>query len=310
MKCPTFVNCVQNLNSNSNNLNLSIMKKLTHALIFIGLIISFSALAQVVPNAGFEEWETNQTGGMQPVGWQAISNSAAFSNVFEVDGYNGGSAAQLVATNIPGVGVLAPSLFSDYFAVEQNYAKLSGYVKGAPVGNDTLYIVVGMYQGNSQLVGAGLAFVAQEVNDFSEFSVNIFYDSKAVPDSCNITFIAGSMANTGFANEGTSFTVDELELSGIASVQDMSPVFNEVGQPYPSPADDYINIPFQLAEPDDISVMVVDITGKVVYNRSATLFGTGSNEISLETSRLPVGTYICTLIPSDGRSVTRKFMVQ
>lgn len=286
------------------------MKKLTHALIFIGLIISFSALAQVVPNAGFEAWETNQTGGMQPVGWQAVSNSSAFSNVYEVDGYDGGSAAQLVATNIPGVGVLAPSLVSDYFAVEQNYAKLRGYVKGAPVGNDTLYIVVSMFQGNSQLVGAGLAFVVQEINDFTEFSVNIFYDIKAVPDSCNITFIAGSISNTGFANEGTSFTIDELELSGIASVQDMSPVFAEVGQPYPSPADDFINIPFQLAEPDDITVTVVDITGKVVYNRIASLFGTGSNEVRMETSGLPAGTYICTLTPSDGKSATRKFVVQ
>lgn len=286
------------------------MKKLTHVLLFIGLIFGIPTIAQVVPNGGFEEWETNQSGGMQHVGWEAISNSTAFSNVVETGGFGGGSAAQLIATNIPGVGVLAPSLFSNNFAVEQNYAKLTGYVKGAPVGNDTLYIIVGMYQGNSEIVGAGLAYVSQEINDFTEFSVNIFYNAKAIPDSCNITFMAGTLANAGFANEGTSFTLDEVTLSGIAGVNDLSPVFVEVGQPYPSPADDFINIPFRLGEPDEIALMVVDISGKVVFNRNARLFGSGSNEIKLETSRLTTGTYICTLTPSDGKSVTRKFMIK
>lgn len=286
------------------------MRKFTHALVIIGLLIGSSLSAQVVPNGGFEEWETNPSGGMQPVGWMAFANSLAFSNVNEVPGYDGGSAAQLVATEIPGVGVLAPSLFCDFFPVDQNYAKLSGYVKGAPVGNDTLYIVVGMYQGNSQLIGAGLAYVSQEITEFTEFTINIFYDIKAVPDSCNITLIAGSLENTGYANEGTSFTVDEISLSGIADVEELSPVFAEIGKPYPSPADEYIILPFNLNEPDEISIQVFDISGKIVINKPSGYHSMGRNEIRLETSGLTTGTYILSVIPSDGQVSTRKFTVR
>lgn len=287
------------------------MKKLTLLLVISTFIFSASIIAQVVPNGGFENWETNQAGGMQPVGWQAVGNSSAFTNVMQVDGHGGGSAAQLTAVNILGVGVLAPSLFSDEFGVDQNYAKMTGYIKGNPVGNDTLYAIVGMYAGGgTELVGAGLAYVTQQISDFTEFTVNIYYNSKADADSCNITFIAGTLTNTGFANEGTTFTVDDITLSGIAGIEDVSPVFEEVGKPYPSPATNLIHIPFTLAEPDDLQIMVFDVTGKIVLNKQPKYFGVGSNEFLINTGNLKTGTYICSIIPSDGKNVTRKFMIK
>lgn len=285
------------------------MKKFTYIFVIIGFLMGSSLIAQVVPNGDFEEWEENGTGGMQPVDWLALLNSAAFSNVNEVPGYGGGSAAELLAVEIPGVGVMAPSLVSEGFAVNQNYAKMNGYVKGTPAGNDTLYILTAMYS-DANIVGAGLAYVNQQIDDFTEFEVNIVYDEKAEADSCIITLIAGQISGNNMATEGTSFTVDGLSLSGNVDIQELSPAFAEIGQPFPSPADDYITLPFDLNEPNEISYQVFDITGKIVHNKPPRVYYTGRNEIRIETTNLITGTYFISIIPSDGILTTRKFLVK
>ncbi len=286
------------------------MKKFTYIFVIIGFLMGSSLIAQVVPNGDFEEWEDNGTGGMQPVGWLALLNSAAFSNVNEVPGYGGGSAAELLATEFPGIGVISPSLVSNTFPVNQNYAKMNGYVKGTPVGNDTLYILAAMLS-EETIVGAGVAYVTQQINEFTEFEVNITYDVKAQADSCFISLIAGQISDSLIgATEGTSFTVDELSLSGNVDIQELSPAFAEIGQPFPSPANDYITLPFNLNEPNEISIQVFDITGKIVHNKPPRVYYTGRNEIRIETSNLITGTYFISIIPSDGILTTRKFMVK
>lgn len=284
------------------------MKKFTQILLALGLMFNISVLAQVVPNAGFENWETNNAGGQQPVGWMAAMNTSMFSNVTEVEGHNGGSAAQLIAVNIPGAGVISPMLASDFFNVDQKYSRLSGYLKAAPLGGDTLFIVVGMYKGEEDLVGIGVGFVKQDFADFNEFSVSIFYTGDDMPDQCIITFIAGT--SDASATEGSTFTIDDLSLSDIAAIDDLSPVFAGVGEAYPSPANTYVHLPFELREPDEIEIAVFDISGRRVFQKPAQYFASGAHEVSLETSTFQSGTYIYSIIPSDGKIVSRKFMVK
>lgn len=286
------------------------MKKITQlAFAVFALFASVSLSAQVVPNGDFETWEDNGYGGMQPTGWMAIFNSAAYSNVHEVAGYGGGSAAQLLATDYPGVGVMAPSLISEGFSVAQNYARMHGYVKGAPAGGDTLYILTAMYA-DASIVGAGVAYITQQIDEFTAFEVNIIYNSKADADSCIISFIAGQFSDENMATEGTSFTVDEISLSGIAGTADLSPVFNEIGQPYPNPVQDHINLPFDLVQPDEIAVTLFDVTGKIVFNQQAKMFSPGYHELKFDISDLTTGTYIISILPSDGSTATRKFVVK
>jgi hypothetical protein len=286
------------------------MRKFTQILFISFLMIGLSLSAQVVPNGGFEEWETSPFGAPQPVGWLAISSSLVATNVHEVPGHGGGSAAELVAVEVPGAGVIAPSLFSNSFPVDQKFAKLSGFVKGAPVNNDTLYMVITMSKGVSDIVGAGVGYVKQELSDFTEFSVNIFYDSEVVPDSCMITFIAGTLSSTGYAHAGTTFTIDDLTLSGIADIGEKDNILNSVGQPYPNPANDQLDITFELTEPQALAVSIFDVSGKLMINQAAQTYYTGQNEIKLDISDLTSGTYILSIMPAEGKAITRKFMVK
>lgn len=284
------------------------MKMFTKILFAFVFLMSTTAFSQVVPNGGFEEWETNQQGGLQPVGWLAPMNSTVTQNVMQVPGNNGEYAAKLEVVEIQGIGAISATLISEPFAVNERYAKLKAYVKGNPVGGDSLYMVVGMYLGEDEVVGGGGAYIAEEVENFTEVTVNIFYDQPDVPDSCIITFVAGNP--TGFGTEGTTFTVDDVSLSGIADVGELSPVFDRIGDVYPSPAFSDIAVPFTLKEPDAVSVQVFDMQGRLMISRDAASFGQGSHEIRVNVSGLETGMYMYRLIPSEGTPGSGTFMVK
>lgn len=283
------------------------MKMFTKLFLAIAFLFSGIITAQNVPNGSFEEWETNMQGGEEPVGWMAPMNSSAFSNILQVPGYDGDYAVELHPINIGG-GVTAAYLFSEPFEVDTRYAKLSGYVKGNPQGGDTLYIVVGMYVGQEDIVGAGAGFFAQTQGNFVPFNINIYYENSTVPDSCIITFFAGN--SEGTANPETTFTVDNLSFSGVAGVDELSPVFGSIGSPYPSPASSELTIPFVLNEPDALSLSVFDLQGRMILKREAETFTTGQNEIRLNISNLQSGMYLYMLTPSDGISTSRTFIVK
>lgn len=279
--------------------------KILFAFVFL---MSTAAFSQVVPNGGFEEWETNQQGGLQPVGWLAPMNSTVTQNVMQVPGNNGEYAAKLEVVEIQGIGAISATLISEPFAVSERYAKLKAYVKGNPVGGDSLYMVVGMYLGDDEVVGGGGAYIAQQVESFTEFTVNIFYDQPDVPDSCIITFIAGN--STGFGTEGTSFTLDDVSLSGVADVDELSPVFDRIGDVYPSPAVSEINIPFTLKEPDAVALQIFDMQGRLLINRTARLFGQGSRLINIGVDDLETGMYLYRLTPTEGAPASGTFVVK
>lgn len=282
------------------------MKKSTFFIMALALLFGFSVTAQV-NNGGFENWVPTASGGEQPEGWMALFNSEGFANVLKVEGRTG-FAAELKAVEFPGLGVVSPTLMSEPFAVNQRYAKLTGYLKGAPQGSDTLMFIVSMYIGSEELVGAGVGFVRQTIVEFSPFTTNIFYSGTQTPDSCTITFLLGNSTTT--ATLGSSYTIDDLAFEGIAGQEELSPVFAGVGQAYPNPVASELTIPFELQSADEISITVFDITGKILQRQAAQHFMPGANQIKLNVSELPTGNYFYTLTPSDGISTSRKFVVR
>jgi hypothetical protein len=282
------------------------MKKSTLLIFAVALIMGTSLMAQV-PNGDFETWVPTPSNGEQPEGWMAAFNTATFANVFKVEGRTG-LGAELRVLELPEFGVVAPMLITEPFAVNQRHAKVTGFLKGAPQGNDSLSIFVGFYTNSENLVGAGFGFIGQAIADFSPFTVNIFYSSAETPDSCLISFILGNSTVTGTI--GSSYTIDDVAFSGIAGQEELSPVFAGIGQAYPNPAASEITIPFELQSGDEISVSIFDISGKILQRQAAQRYLPGANQIKVNVSDLPAGNYFYTLIPTDGISSTRKFVVQ
>ncbi|NCA86254.1 MAG: T9SS type A sorting domain-containing protein [Clostridia bacterium] len=282
------------------------MKKSTLLILAIALITGTSLMAQV-PNGDFETWVPTTSDGEQPEGWMAAFNTATFANIFKVEGRTG-LGAELRVLELPGFGVVAPILITEPFAVNQRHAKITGFLKGAPQGNDSLSIFVGMYTNSENLVGAGVGFVSQTFTTFSPFTVNVFYSGTETPDSCIVSFILG--ANTSTGTIGSSYTIDDVTFSGIAGQEELSPVFAGVGQAFPNPAASEITIPFELQSADEISVAIFDVSGKLLQRQAAQRFMPGANQIEMNVSDLSTGNYFYTLIPSDGISTSRKFVVK
>ncbi len=74
---------------------------------------------------------------------------------------------------------------------------------------------------------------------------------------------------------------------------------------YPNPAVNQTGVFFNLASPADISVQMMDMMGRIVYEEPARAFGTSAERIVLPTDHLPNGTYMIRLNSDKGEMVQR-----
>ncbi len=95
------------------------------------------------------------------------------------------------------------------------------------------------------MVSIGGGYVTGPIDLFTKFEVDILYEAgTADPDSCMISFILGKMDDT--ASIGSEYTIDYPSLGGSGRISEVEPDFLMPGNPYPNPADNYMNIPFEL----------------------------------------------------------------
>ncbi|MBS1690210.1 MAG: T9SS type A sorting domain-containing protein, partial [Bacteroidetes bacterium] len=70
---------------------------------------------------------------------------------------------------------------------------------------------------------------------------------------------------------------------------------------YPNPSTETAKIYFYLPEKDNIQLMVTDISGRILYQRSAITYMPGRNEISLPVQQFPTGLYLVSLVSEHAR---------
>ena len=285
------------------------MKTFTFLSLVIGIVFSISSFAQTVPNGDFEEWETGPFGFETPVNWFSIGSLMGSQDVTKVTpGQSGTYAAQISPVDITGLGVMAPILMSKPFHVSQKYGKFSGYVEGVSVGADTLFIIAFMQKSTGDFVGAAAGFVTGVVDPFTKFDLDFFYDGTEEPDSCIISFILGN--SDGDANIGSAYTIDNLSLSELAAINDIESAFSMVGNPYPNPANSFVNIPFELKEPSEVNLKVYNMQGRLMYSQAEKNYNTGSNEITIDVGDYSAGAYFITLSTSLNSIKTKSFIVK
>jgi hypothetical protein len=77
---------------------------------------------------------------------------------------------------------------------------------------------------------------------------------------------------------------------------------------YPNPAKDFTTIEYTLRESAAVSVMITDLTGKVVYSNDLGTRDAGTGNVIINTSALSNGVYMYTLIVNN-KKVTRRIIV-
>lgn len=79
-------------------------------------------------------------------------------------------------------------------------------------------------------------------------------------------------------------------------------------QSYPNPANENVTIKFDLKNEAEVSVEVMDISGKVVHRKGSISGVFGENRLELDTYSWDAGTYFYTIIVNDEK-VTKKMIV-
>jgi len=170
--------------------------------------------------------------------------------------------------------------------------------------------------------GGGYSTVASYVSG-SSFSNGNYYQGTMVipgPFTGNTTFRLRCDAS----GNNDQVYIDDVVISGCKngpSARLTDPSLNETTNEkkadvsilsnvnlYPNPTTDVLNIELELVKDADIEFMVIDMTGKSVFNRNMSR-NEGSNKMSFDMNDLPAGIYMMNVI-SDKEMITKRFIIQ
>jgi photosystem II stability/assembly factor-like uncharacterized protein len=185
----------------------SIMKK-----IYIFSILFFLSNvmlnAQNVPNGGFEDWEINGDGGLEPVGWETL-NDDEFTDVSQVEGHTGQFAAKLSVEWVVDQYDGAMLFLEGNFSVSERFTALSFFLQGETVATDYLAVNIGMFK-DGLYMGHAIGHFDQNYPSWTEMTMEIIYDNNEIPDSA---FIGIQIYPLTQANYGTYYIIDDLNLN-------------------------------------------------------------------------------------------------
>ncbi len=267
------------------------MKKIaTYIYVIAFVFISMSAKAQV-PNSGFENWTIDGNNDNNPDGW-FTTNSDPDVSVTPYSPAYAGSHSMKVATFDPGF-MFMPGTAEAEFAMSQRPNFLNVCFKANIVWADKVYILFGLYQGDSIVASPdSCSFVIDTSNsNFKCVSFPVLYQSALIPDSAYIMVMAGSLSS----QNGTYIIVDEMNFSMVAGVEEASTSSFVSAYCFPNPAKDNTSIFILNNKDSQLKLEIFDMKGALVYQEELKLFPSAKAEISIPTTALTSGQYIYRL---------------
>ena len=281
------------------------------------LIISFSIIAQTMPNAGFETWEEKTvllTTFEDPTMWKTPNEFTALGSVVLVnkstDAAEGSFSAELVSKQIPPTEFRAPGLVTyadfsvDFATTEFSFSgglflqarvfSLSGKYKfsGANGDSATALIYSFKHDDGSDLdtIGIGYGFL-KDASTWTDFTVNMIPLNENTPDTFNVLLMSSGSFDPGAIPEGSVLHIDDLSIETNVGIFELPDRIVEVST-YPNPAADVIT--FQTAKAnDERQIIIIDHAGRKVKN-----FNFFNETITVNVSEFPSGIY--SFITSEG----------
>ncbi len=108
----------------------------------------------------------------------------------------------------------------------------------------------------------------------------------------------------------TPFNCDVTQCKDIVSVNEVTAKQPASLKVYPNPVANYANIDLNITNGREATVMVFDITGRMVFNQKVSALVAGSNKITLNLSNLQSGAYIIAAQVPGEKVVTNKLIKQ
>jgi hypothetical protein len=274
-------------------------------------LLSFTLLAQNVPNGGFESWTNGNPDNWfgdnvltiaVPITQSSIAHSGSSSVKGTVVSYIAGILAPVIQSGSDARG----------FAVSQRYKTITGYYQFSPISGDRLGLNFNLLKSGT-FIANGAAMITASASGWSQFNIDFNYFTSDIPDTCILQIlIDGPSANGKDYHVGSYFLLDDVSLSGTAtSVNDKNiiPAKFSLEQNYPNPFNPSTKIQYNLPENSFVSLKVYNTIGKEVVNLVNNVIPAGIHEVLFDASGLNSGVYFYTLKAGANFVQTKKMIL-
>jgi hypothetical protein len=277
------------------------MKK--NLLTLLSLIAFGFIQAQNVPNGGFETWAAGN-----PANWYTDNAIPVAVPVTQATPAHGGSFAAKGQVVTASANILPPLLESsdamgNGFAVTQAYSTLSFYYKTSLTSTDGFAVLVAMNDASHSGVGVGAAVFTGTTSMYTLATVPIYY-SGSNPVECIIEFTIFDTTSSGSPVVGDYFIVDDVSLSGLASVHENTSAIS-ISKVYPNPANRSALVQYYLPVKSDVQIQVLNTQGKTVGEITLPEQSAGKHDKDIDVSAIPAGFYILRMKTKEGITFSR-----
>lgn len=280
---------------------------LMRALFIFSFLLPIIVFSQnPVPNPGFEFWTQGE-----PDEWRT-NNSLPTQITIQstIDANAGNYAAEASVIDLTGT-IIPPFLSAEGangtgFPVSVDYTTLQCWYKVNLVGGDEFIVSVVMYDDSSNAIGSADVAITASASTFTQLSLPINYPVSTNVASCIIQFIAADSTGIVTAHLGTSFIIDDVELTGInSSGQEKRDIFLNV---YPLPASDYIFVDTDFLQDGPAVITILDCMGKMVVQEEVQVSKMNYDKLRINFPGMSAGLYFLQLNQGIFR-VTKKILV-
>jgi len=260
----------------------------------LGILFFTIASNAQIPNAGFEDWDSNGN----PIGWLVTNAPPAYTTVLKTSDAHSGNWAVEGDVVTYSVFTMSPSLISGDegigFPINFRPASLRGYYKFDSVGDDFMQVQAN-FRKNGIYIGGGAAYITP-ANSYTQFSINIDYLNGEVPDTATIAIFVANLG--GFGHVGTKMFVDDLSWSNTSDVKELDngiPGEYDLMQNYPNPFNPSTTIRYSIPEANFATIKVYDMLGNEVTTLVNEEQSAGNYEVEFNASELSSGIYFYKL---------------
>jgi hypothetical protein len=298
------------------------MKKIFYFL-FLLLSISALAVAQTIPNNGFENW-TSMGSYFNPDQWSTLNDittvTSTYTCVKGTPGAVGNSYIKLTTQSAIGVGIvpaiavcgtfdIATLQPTSGFPYSNRPSELRGYWQYMAFGGDQGFLAAALTKWNANTsMRDTVAYVYEALGgmamSWASFTLPVNYLNGDYPDTC-IIILSASQANNVPAVANSYLYVDELAFTGtVAGVSES--ISSKNISISPNPASDKLIIDLSSLNDKFAAVNIHDLQGKLVKSVEEVLVGSNS---AIDVSDIPKGNYLLKVSSKEG-SISKNFIKQ
>jgi len=294
--------------------------------------ISFLHSSQPFPNGDFENWTAVNT-GQNPMSWSSFNNFYNYGipiMSFKTTDKNSGTYALRIISD---TAVVSPPFGTGVLDTMAGYVFLGGtdmnnlgipytdrplamqaFVKGTILAGSQAYVIATLRKWNTvthvrDQVGQAGYSTGSSIANYLQISVPFTYSLAAIPDTLEISIMAGNVGPGGFIMPGNEFFVDDISFTfptGINEANNDMPGITV----FPNPASDKITV----SSLEKINAIeIYNLIGEKVYviNNSNNAVGIpmGQTSIGIDLSGFQKGIYFVKMYGQEN-SQTKKIVIQ